>query len=243
MFFDADSAMKYILIAFIPLFIFAHSAKGQDAICDSLFQASYSKNYPDLITEWYCKGVNEALSTKELVLRYVGDPDQVSLCHYDSYLKYGVHLQLTGDITSDQQEMENQGFNDIMIPRIKDSLGANYNQLDQIDSSWIVMSNKTFMSTVKDIFYDIPNNSDSTLTIYIDTIALENSMFQNLDGVIFKTIHGDTIQTKSFYNGVKVPIFSKNKTYLNMDFSNYTNPNQICLGLWNWTFPYPFESD
>lgn len=223
------------------LFIFSLKVYPQNVNCDSLAKSYYKiDSITPSILSFFCEGMEEALEYDELAIRALGDPSHLSSCDLFSYKYYGVKLQLTGDIVLDGQEQKNDGFNAVMISRIKDSLGADYEKLGKIDSSWIVLGKNEFMRELSLIFYYGKNETDSTITLFIDSIALKNSIFKTFEGVQIKTIKKEIIKIEDFYGGKTIPKLRKDRTYLSLNFDNYSNPNKVCEATGRWTIPYPF---
>jgi len=215
---------------------------SQKIDCDSLAQDFYKiDSVSNTILTYFCEGVEEAINYKKLSIRSTGQANFLNSCTFYAYEKYGVNLELTGDIVVNGQEIKNDGFNAIMTPRIKKALGNNYSKLGIVDTSLIVLSELEFTSELALIFNHHSAETDSTLILQLDSKALEQSVFQNFEGVMFETITKDTLSVDDLKRGSLIPKY-KTRTYLKIDFTNYTNPNHICLPSTKWVMVYPFKA-
>ena len=222
----------FILIAF--------SGKSQYIDCDSVMTEYCGGIGCILDTDAFCDGVKSALNYEGLAIRSLGDTGHVDDCTYLSYKKYGVALILTGDIVMPGQEDENRGFNAIMIPKIKDSLGAKYDLLGKTDSSWNNLSDQEFIHGITTPFvFNVL--SDSTVNLVLDPNLEQESIFQTFEGIQFADHNGDWYDSKLFYEGVVLSLCSKERLYLGVNFESYSNPNDICNASNTYLFPVLLE--
>ena len=212
---------------------------SQNINCDSLAYEYYGESCIINELSFFCEGVEAALKTEYLAIRGLGDPGHLSECDLYAYEAYGVKLELTGDIVMPGQKEKNDGFNAVMIPRIKDSLGTDYEKLGKIDSSWVVLNDINMMKELASIFYRSPIETDSTYTIFIDSVALKKSIFHTFEGVQFQLVSSETFSINKLYEGAVFPKISESRTYIRLNFTNYINPNNICEASGVWTLPYP----
>ena len=191
-------------------------------------------------TSAFCRGVNIALETNGLAIRGLGDPGHLSQCEFHSFSNYGVQLILTGDIVLPEQEEENAGFNSIMIPRIKDSLGSTYELLGKMDSSWHDLNEQDFAFAIASTF-EFEVLSDSTVKFVLNPELVSTSIFGSFEGIKFSDHNQNWVSCDSLYVGVT---FLRNKSdyvYIIVVFTNYTNENNICQAFGKFVVPVKIE--
>lgn len=218
--------MKHILITTI-ICISSLITQGQTSLCDSLLN-----NKPDnreiVDTNAFCKGVELALEHKGLAIRSIGDPHQSNQCVFHSYEEYGVELIMTGDIVLSHQLDENDGFNAVMIPKVKDSLGENFNKLGVISSEWNDIDLKSLMNEFVSCFESFKILSDSTVYCKLDSLRVSKSIFKSLEGVVFYDINKNLYDLEDLFSGVTFALRGTQRLIIITDFSDYPNPNKIC---------------
>jgi hypothetical protein len=97
----------------------------------------------------YAEGVEEARNHSGLFIRSAGDPGHVTSCEYYSYERYGVKLQMTGDLILDESIFAyNAGFNSIMQKRILDSIPQWKDSIGIIDTSWIEIDYESMLEFI-----------------------------------------------------------------------------------------------
>ena len=222
----------FILLALVGL---GQKAFTQQQVCDSLLEIYCFLN-PEGDTEAYCRGVNAALKSPGLVLRGLGDPWDVPACTYYNYRRFGVELILTGDIVLPEQEAENAGFNAVMVPRIKQELGAKYAQLGKPDSTVIEWSEQDFFQHLIHLF-DFEQTSDTTVWVKVNQAREQASAFQTLDGVVIGNGGNRSQQLENRYTGCLFKHPATGILYLEIDFTNYSNPGKICNATGRFTLP------
>ncbi|MFT4601472.1 MAG: hypothetical protein ACI857_001652 [Arenicella sp.] len=218
--------MKFTF-SILLLVLFSFASKAQDIDCDSL--ALVHCESPGCIEDMdaFCLGVEIALKLEGLAIRSLGDPGHVDNCTFMSFENYGVKLVLTGDIVMQSQVDENAGFNAIMIPRIKDSLGEKYDLLGKLDSNWIDLNEHEFMYGIITPFKFLIE-SDSTVRVTLNPELKKESVFQTFEGIKFSDLKGEWHESDDFYNGVILARHDNEKLYLRMNFEKYSNPGGIC---------------
>lgn len=218
--------MKRIL-TLLTLFCCCVFTYGQSTICDSLLNIRTNERVI-IDTASFCAGIEQAINYNGLALRSVGDPDHLTHCEFLSYEKFGVELIMTGDIVFTQQLDENDGFNAIMTPKIKDSLGEQYLKLGVVDSIWNDLNLQTFMTEFIACLEPFEVLSDSTVHFKLSPTTEANSIFKTFEGIKFYDINKRIYDRKDLYSGVILPLKGNRRLYLIVDFSEYSNPNNIC---------------
>lgn len=190
---------------------------------------SSSEKQNVLDTSAFCKGYNEAMTYEYIALRYTGDPGHLSPCEFDSYKRYGVQLEMTGDIIYDNSiYQQNEGFNAFMfsqidkkIPYWKDSLGKLPKEMRLFDQKLSEEFKQLFTYTI---------DSSTHVLVQLDSNAVKNSFFQSLEGIQITDVASNRSFTdKELYEGVYFQIKNENRLYLMFDLSNYAFPNRLCI--------------
>lgn len=193
-------------------------------------------------TNAFCDGVEEALNYKKLALRFSGDPGHLTPCEYYSYERYGVSLEMTGDIIYDETIFErNHGFNEVMYFTIERNTPNSIDSIGKLPSEMIPFD-MNLMNEFLSLF-SITQLSDSTALVILDDQKVKESTFRSFEGVI---IH-DAL-TKIGYSkeeliiGVVFKLTKNKKVYFNPDFKNYSFPNKICTTE-KLQIPFQMKSD
>jgi hypothetical protein len=228
------------LFPVLVIFLFNLNSYGQFSQCDSLIN-EHCEGIPCIKdTNAFCRGVEKALAYNGLAVQSVGDPGHMWPCDYLAYKMYGVQLILTGDIVLPGQFEENAGFNAIMEPRLKDSLGTNYEHLGKLDSTWQYLSMEKIAESISNLFI-YENLSDSTVKIILNPSTEKNSIFENMKGVKFADYRKVWVDRNALYEGVTFRRYKNNRLYLTIDFEDYPNENHICEASGKFTLPINFE--
>lgn len=217
--------MRLFLI--VILIFFLNQNVCSQISCDSILIHIYQEQQiKDTIA--FCDGVTKALNYNGLAIRSVGDPNHLSECYFQSYRKHGVDLLLTGDIIISRQMDENIGFNSVMIPKIKDSIGEKYEELGKIDSLWIDINDQELYDNLMMCFEPFEILSDTTVLCKLNMEGIKKSIFGSLDGVTFIDSKRNNYVTKDLIEGVVYPLSPNFKFMMIIDFKDYHNGNNIC---------------
>jgi hypothetical protein len=232
--------IKIFQILIVLMMIFDSSAQTCN---DLITRFNLRKEFTSIKdTNAFCNGVEEALTYEKLALRFSGDPGHLTPCEYYSYERYGVSLEMTGDIIYDETIFErNHGFNEAMyfkiertIPTLIDSIGKLPSEMIPFD---INLMNE-FLS-----LFSITQLSDSTALVILDDQKVNESTFESFEGVIIHdalTKIGYT--SEEFNNGVIFKLTKNKSVYFNPNFKNYLYPNKICTTE-KLQIPFQIKSD
>lgn len=224
-----ETHMKGIWIILLT-FLSLNLSYSQD--CNDYIQKFYQENIKGKIKDSiaFCDGVMEAKDYPRLAIRSVGQSNHLTSCEHYAYLKYGVHLELTGDIIYDQSIFDhNNGFNQIMYAKIKDSIPQYFDSIGIVSKSWFsfdVNRMKEFLS-----FFDLSEFSDSTALVKLDSSKVTNSTFKTLEGIkISDPIGKRNYSIAELETGVSFELtgLTTKNGYFEIDFSAYVNPNNVC---------------
>lgn len=223
--------MKIILLSFIACFIcLSLKAQEKDSLRLPLESFLNRTIVPDSLAFYH--GYVEALNYPRLAIRSVGDPGHVTTCEYYAYEKYGVYLEMTGDIILDNSIFErNKGFNSVMNNRIQDSIPQWIDSLGVINENWIDFDEQLILEFLKLFDFEILSDTSALVTLKADSV--NKSLFVNLEGIEITDARTDQLfDYASLVNGV---IFEVNGTdfyrgYMKLNFENCRNPKYICAG-------------
>lgn len=148
----------------------------------------------------FLEGADEALNYSSLAIRSIGDPDHLSSCDYNAYKRYGVKLEMTGDIIIGIEIFDrNKGFNSVMKKRIRDSIPNWADSIGISNSTWIQFDSKLMNDFLELFEYQIETDSTVLVTLIPQKIPL--STFKTLDGIVIRDIQSKTEHTISEFVG------------------------------------------
>jgi hypothetical protein len=234
--------MKILLLSFIVCSI-SLPLKAQDR--DSLRLKLESLFNREIVSDSlaYYEGFAEAQNYPRLAIRSVGDPGHVSTCEYYAYERYGVYLEMTGDIIYDNSIFDrNKGFNSVMTKRIQDSIPQWLDSIGNVNENWIEFDHKVMLEFIK--LFDFEILSDSSALVTLNPDRIEESLFENLEGIEISDA-----RTKQLYDYevlINGAIFEVKGTksyrgYMKLNFENCPNPNYICTG--RLTLPFTINTE
>ena len=234
--------MKIILLLLIVCSI-SLTLKAQDK--DSLRLTMKSLLNREIVSDSiaFYKGFAEAQNYPRLAIRSEGDPGHVSTCEYYAYERYGVYLEVTGDIIYDNSILDrNKGFNSVMTKRIQDSIPQWSDSIGVVNDKWIEFDHQIMLKFIKLFDYEILSDSTALVTLIPDRI--EKSLFTNIDGIEISDARTKQLYNyKDLVNGAifKVKGTNSYRGYMKLNFENCPNPNYICTG--RLTLPFTINTE
>ena len=221
--------MKFLLLSLIVCSISTSiNAQDQDSIRLKLESLLNREIVSDSLA--YYEGFAEAQKYPRLAIRSVGDPDHASTCKYYAYERYGVYLEMTGDIIFDQSIFDrNKGFNSVMLKRIRDSIPQWSDSIGVVNDNWIEFDQKVMLEFMQLFDFEILSDSSALITLIPERIG--ESLFTNLKGIEISDA-----RTKKLYhyealvNGVVFEVKGTQtyRGYMKLNFENCSNLNYIC---------------
>lgn len=178
----------------------------------------------------FLAGMEEAQNYPRLAIRSVGDPGHVSSCEYYSYEKYGVYLEMTGDIIFDNSIFDrNKGFNIVMEKRINDSIPQWADSIGIVDSNWLEFN----VPVMKEFFelFDFEILNDTTALITLINSRIPHSRFIDLSGLKIKDVRTKKqYDIETMYQGAQFEIKGDHsyRGYMELNFDGCNNPIYIC---------------
>ncbi|MEN9441170.1 MAG: hypothetical protein RLZ33_1247 [Bacteroidota bacterium] len=217
-------SISQILISF--LMSFYSSAQS----CDELMKRFYVKNeFPNISdSSAFCEGVVEAKSYTDYALRFVGSPGHLTSCEIYSYERYGVRLEMTGDIIYDESIFDfNHGFNEVMYQRIEQSNPQILDSLGKLPFGMLQFDLR-FQNEYLGLFY-FNELTDSTVQVTLDVEKVKTSIFESLEGIVITDgITKQDYSLEELKNGVIFKLSKSQRGNFRLNFTSYIYPNRIC---------------
>ena len=232
-------------IVFLSLIICSISLSAQAQNRDSLRLKLESLLNRKVISDSvaYYEGFAEALDYPRLAIRSTGDPGHVSTCEYYAYEKYGVYLEMTGDIVIDNSIFDhNKGFNEVMKKRIQDSIPQWSDSIGLVDDNWIEFDHKIMLEFIE--LFDFEILSDTSALVKLITKRINESLFTNIEGIEISDARTmEKYNFKSLLDGAifKVKGTKSYRGYMKLNFENCSNNNYICTG--RLTLPFTINTE
>lgn len=219
--------MKIVLLSiFIGSISLVTQAQSRDSLrldLEVLFDADKISD-----TSAFLEGYIEAQQYSRLAIRSVGDPDHVSSCDYYSYQRYGVNLEMTGDIIMDESIFDrNNGFNSAMKQRIQDSIPQWADSVGAVKDNWIEFELQMMRKFYE--LFDFERESDTLVRVTLIPERIGESIYVSLDGIEISDARTKT--TYDFDALVNGGMFKLNGSmgYMKLNVENCSNPNFICF--------------
>lgn len=212
---------------------------------DSLRLKFESHLNPEIISDSvaYYEGYTEAMQSSRLAMRSVGDPGHISTCQYYAYERYGVYLEMTGDIILDNSIFDrNKGFNSVMKKRIQDSIPQWSDSVGVVNDKWIEFDQKLIPEFLGLFDFEVLSDTTALITLILDRI--NKSLFVSLDGL--EITDPRTKQLYDFEDLIDGAVFGVKgaksyRGYMILNFENCPNPNYICTG--RLTLPFTINTE